>query len=101
MPRLDRGLFRSWLATRPPSGSVGLAWRPEACPLARYLGQGWEVDGRVARCRRHGFRRPLPMWAVLFAYAVDDLTGYLDRPRRVYPRVALEPARCRGGWAGG
>jgi hypothetical protein len=63
------------------------------CPLARFLGPGWCVDGESAKGPDdHG--RPLPEWAHRFVAQVDALPVFGGEPplksRRVSPRLALE-----------
>jgi hypothetical protein len=88
MSRLDRHAFRRWLREQPPDAAVGVTWSVTGCPLARYLGRGWQVDGRTAKAP--GQWRRLPDWAAAFAYAVDDLTSFPGHEWSVSAAVALD-----------
>ena len=100
MKELSSRRFRDWLAQRSPHGSVGEAGRWDGCPLATYLGPGWLVRSATARYVEPGAfpgaQGPevrvvgLPVWARRFVASVDALPAHGGRPRRVWPRTALE-----------
>jgi hypothetical protein len=87
MSRLDRRAFRVWLREQPPESSVGFTWSETDCPLARYLGPGWRVDGLTAKAPGQWHR--LPEWARAFAYGVDDLINVPGCLQAVTPPEAL------------
>ena len=106
MKELASKRFRDWLEQRSPYGSIGVAGTIAGCPLATYLGPGWRVRASTARyvepgpwgcgVPASGAGGPevrvvgLPVWARRFVAAVDALPEREGRPRRVWPRTALE-----------